>query len=55
MGLLECDQRRVTKMIPGMEYFPYEDRLRGLGLLGLEKRKLLGDLRVGFQYLKQGL
>lgn len=39
MDLLECIQRRVTKMIQGMEQLSYEDRLREMGLFSLEKRK----------------
>jgi len=35
-----------------MEHFCCEDRLRQLGLLGLEKRRLWGYQRVVFQYLK---
>ena len=45
---LERVQRRTTMMIN----LSYEDRLRQLGLFSLEKRRLWGDLRAAFQYLK---
>ena len=37
MELFKWVQRRAPKMIRGLENFPYEDRLRGLGLFSLEK------------------
>jgi len=40
MDLLECIQRKTTKMIQGNEYIPYKARLRELGLFSLVKRKL---------------
>ncbi|PKU41598.1 hypothetical protein llap_8097 [Limosa lapponica baueri] len=45
-------QHRTTKTIRRLERLSWEDRLKGLGLLSLEKRRLWGNLKVAFQYLK---
>jgi len=50
--LLEKIQMRAAKMIRSLEHVSYKVRLRELGRLCLEKRRLQEDLTVAFQYLK---
>jgi len=44
VDLLECIQRRATKMNEGMEHLLYKNRLRELEMFSLEKRRLWGHL-----------
>lgn len=50
--LLEQTEKRVMKMIKGLEHLSYGGRLRKLGLFSMKKRRLQGDFTITFLYWK---
>jgi len=51
-GAVGAGPEEATTMIRAVEPLCCKKRLRELGLFSLEKRRLWGDLRAAFQFLK---
>lgn len=53
MNLSEQLLRMAPKIIKRLEHLSCEDRLKEVGLLSIDKRKLWADIIVAFQYLRR--
>ena len=51
--LIEGEQKRATKIVTGMKELNYNDRLKQLGLLRLEGRRMRSDLIETFRIVNR--
>lgn len=54
LKVLECIPRGATKPVRGLEVMSCEEQLWALGLSGLEKRRVRGDLVLSNSFLRRG-
>ncbi len=52
INLLKRIQRLATRLVTDMRYLPYEERLQGLGLHSLKRRRIWADLITAFKIFK---
>ena len=53
INAMERIQRRATKMVPQLRHLTYENRMKSLGIISLENRRIRGDLIEAFKILKE--
>jgi len=53
VNVLECIQRRASNLVKELEGMSCEEELRALGLSGLEKRRLRGNLVTPYSFLRR--